>query len=110
MGELPRKYVREYLSVAVRVRREPGEWRHAVFVEDAQGAEIRVAWVVVGGEGEGVVGVEPAVIGVAARAGGVEGDFGVREEGGGGFAGGHGFVVVVGLGCSGCFCVMRMSC
>lgn len=42
--------------------------RDAVFVEDAQGAEGLEGWVVVLGEGEGVVGVEPAVIGVAAVA------------------------------------------
>lgn len=47
----------------------------AVFVDHAQGAEGFVAWVVIAGEGEGVEGVEPAVVGVAAGVPGAFGDF-----------------------------------
>lgn len=57
MRQLAREDVGEDLGVAVRVRGEAGLGRHAVFVEDAEGAEGGEGWVVVGGEGEGVVGV-----------------------------------------------------
>ena len=51
---------------------------------------VLVAGVVVGAEGEGVEGVEPAVVSVAAGGGRVADDFCVGEEGGGGLAGGGG--------------------
>lgn len=47
----------------------------AVFVDDAQGAKGLEGGVEVGGEGEGVEGVEPAVVCEAALGGGAEGYF-----------------------------------
>jgi len=47
-----------------------------VVVDDAQGAEAHPGGVVVVGEAEGEVGVEPAVVGVAAFFGGTESDHG----------------------------------
>lgn len=66
MRELAGEDVGEDFEVAVRVRGEAGGGRDAVFVQDAQGAEVLVGGVVVLGEGEGVVAVEPAVVGVYA--------------------------------------------
>lgn len=68
MRQLPAEDVGEDFGVAVRVRGEAGLGRDAVFVQHAQGAEGLEGWVVVLGEGEGVVGVEPAAVGVAAVA------------------------------------------
>jgi ribosomal protein S5 len=48
------------------VRREALAAVHRVVVQHAQGPEAHVPPVVVVGEREGVVGVEPAVVGVAA--------------------------------------------
>ena len=50
----------------VRVRAKARAAFYAVFVDHAEGTERFVGRVVVGGEGEGVEGVEPAVVGVAA--------------------------------------------
>lgn len=69
MGQLAAEDVAEDLGVVVRVGGEVGVRRDAVFVEDAQAAEAGVVGGVVGAEGEGVVGVEPAVVGVAAGVG-----------------------------------------
>lgn len=91
MREFPAQDVGEDLGVAVGVGGEAGGRGDAVFVQDAQGAEGGVKGVVVGGEGEGVVGVEPAVGGVAAGGGGARGYF----HGGGGVGGSR---VRVGLG------------
>lgn len=52
-----------------------------VFVDDAEGAEAHVVGVPVLAEGEGVVGVEPAVVEVAAIGGSSDGDHG-RAPGG----------------------------
>ena len=93
MGELAAEEVGEYFGVAVRVGGEAVERGDPVFVEDAEGAEGFEARVVVGGEGEGVVGVEPAVVSVAARGGPARGYF---EGGHGGFCGCGG-----GSGCCG---------
>lgn len=79
MRQLAAEDVAEDLGVAVRVGREAGVGGDAVFVEDAQGAEVSVGGVVIVGEGEGVVGVEPAVVGVAAVAGAAQSDACVRE-------------------------------
>ncbi len=68
MRQFAREYVGEDFGIAVRVRGKSGLGRDAVFVQDAQGAEGLEGWVVVLGEGEGVVGVEPAVASVAAVA------------------------------------------
>lgn len=57
MRQLAAEDVAEDLGVAVRVRGEAGVGRDAVFVQDAQAAEVGVGRVVVVGEGEGVVGV-----------------------------------------------------
>lgn len=59
----------------MRVRGEAGTRRHAVFVEDAQGAELLELWGVVLREGEGVVAVEPAVVGVTPGGGAAGGYF-----------------------------------
>ena len=59
---------------AVRAEALPG--RDAVVVDDAQGAEAHVRGVVVVGERERVVRVEPAVVGVAALGGGAKGHHG----------------------------------
>lgn len=75
--ELAAEDVAEDLGVAVGVRGEAGLGGHAVFVEDAEGAEGHGCGVVEIGEGEGVVGVEPAMIGVPTRGGAARGDFGV---------------------------------
>jgi hypothetical protein len=47
------------------VRPEAPAWRHAVVVDDPQAAEAHEPRVHVVGEGERVVTVEPAVVGVA---------------------------------------------
>lgn len=49
----------------VRVGAKAGALFYAVFVDHAEGAEGLVAGVVVGGEGEGVEGVQPAMVSVA---------------------------------------------
>lgn len=66
-------------ELGVRVGTEAGAGGDAVFVDDAQGAEGFVLRMVVGGEGESVECVEPAVVGVAAGGPGAGGYF----EGGG---------------------------
>src|SRR5258708_17599374 len=50
------------LHVAMSVSAEAAARLHAVFVDDPQRAEAYEAIVVVVGEGEGVAGVEPAVV------------------------------------------------
>ena len=65
----------------MRVRGEAVGGRHAVFVEDAQGAELLEGWVVVLGEGEGVVAVQPAVVGMPAVRGPTGNNLGVGEFG-----------------------------
>src|SRR5205085_9449506 len=52
--------------VAVAVRAEAAARLHPVLVDHPQRPEAHVGRVVVVGEGEGVVGVQPAVVGVAA--------------------------------------------
>ena len=59
------EHVGDDLHVAVRVGAEALAGRDAVVVDHAQRAEAHVLGVVVVGEREGVVGVEPAVVGVA---------------------------------------------
>lgn len=54
----------------MRVCPETGACGDAVLVDDAQGADGVVFGGVVGGEGEGVEGVEPAVVCEASGAGG----------------------------------------
>lgn len=79
MFELAGDDVRPDEELGVGVGAEARAALDAVFVDDAQGAEGCEARVVVGGEGEGVEGVEPVVVGVAA---GVPRAFGYFEGGG----------------------------
>lgn len=88
MRELAGEDVGEDFGVAVRVRREAGAGRHAVFVEHAQGAELLELRGVVLREGEGVVAVEPAVVGVP-PGGGAAGGYFHGWVGGGGDGLGH---------------------
>lgn len=66
--------VGEDFHVAVRVSGEAAAGSDAVFVDDAQAAEAHVGGVVVIGEGEGVMGFEPAMVGVAAFGGAADGE------------------------------------
>ena len=65
MGQAALEHVGEDLHVAVPVGPEALGRLHAVLVDDPEGPEAHVLGVVVVGEGEGVVAVEPAVVGVA---------------------------------------------
>lgn len=98
MRQLATQQVAEDLGVAMRVRGEAGAARDAVLVEHAQRAEGHVALVIVVGKAEGVIGVQPAVVGVAARAAAAGHDLGVGERLGhcrcGGF-GAHGRLAVL---------------
>src|SRR5690606_12347102 len=60
------EHVGDVLHVLVAVRAEAAARLHAVLVDHAQDAEAHRVRVVPVGEGEGVPGVEPAVVGVAA--------------------------------------------
>src|SRR5689334_10490202 len=51
--------------VRVRMGRESGLRRYRVVVPDAQRAPVRTARIVIGGEREMMLGVEPAVVGAA---------------------------------------------
>ncbi len=75
MGQFPAEDVGEDFSIAVRMGGETGLGRNAVFVQHAEGAEGLEGWVGELGEGEGVVGVEPAVTGKAAVAAAARDDF-----------------------------------
>src|SRR5688572_21226978 len=66
VAERALEHVAEDLHVAVAVRAEARARPHAVFVDHAQRAVADVARIVVVGEREAVVGLEPAVPGVAA--------------------------------------------
>ena len=68
MRQLAAEDVAEDLGIAVRVRGEALSFCDAVLVEHAQAAEPLKLRSVVVGEAEGVVRVEPAVVGVAAFA------------------------------------------
>jgi hypothetical protein len=70
------EHVRDDLHVAMRVPAEALAGSDAIFIDDPQRAEAHVGGVVVVGEREGVVAVEPAVVGVAALAGSANGDHG----------------------------------
>lgn len=88
----------EKLSVGMRAEARGG--LDAVFVDDAEGAEGGVQRVrrVVRGEVEGVVGVEPIVVGVAAGGPGAGGD--LHGGGGEGGKGAGGFGEEGGEGCA----------
>ena len=66
--------VGEDFHVAVRVSGEAAAGSDVVFVDDAQATEAHVGGVVVIGEGEGVMGFEPAMVGVAAFGGAADGE------------------------------------
>lgn len=66
--------VGEDFHVAVRVGGEAAAGGDVVFVDDAQAAEAHVGGVVVIGEGEGMMGLEPAMVGVAAFGGAADGE------------------------------------
>jgi len=59
------QHVGDDLHVAVAVGAETLAADHLVFVDHPQRAEAGVALVVVAGEGEGVLGVQPAMVGLA---------------------------------------------
>src|SRR5262249_12420707 len=61
--------VAQDLHIAVAMGAEARAGLYAVLVDDAQGAVAHVTRVVVVGEGKAVVGIEPAVIGVATLGG-----------------------------------------
>ena len=81
MFELAADYVAPDEEFGVRVCAEACAFFYAIFVYYAERAERFVAGVVVGGEGEGVEGVEPAVVGVAAGIPGSLDDFEGRGGG-----------------------------
>lgn len=81
MFEFAADYVAPDEEFGVRVRAEACAFFYAVFVYYAKRTERLVGGVVVGGEGEGVEGVKPAVISMTA---GVPGTFDDFEGRGGG--------------------------
>ena len=80
MGKFSTQDVGEYFGVAVRVGWEAGFRRDPVFVQDAQIAEGLVTWVEVGRKGEGVIRIQPAMIGMAAGRGGAKRDVCVGQR------------------------------
>ena len=66
MPQLAREHPGHDLHVVVRVRPEAPTRRDDVLVEDAQRSEVHPGRVEVAGEGEGVRGLQPAVVRVAA--------------------------------------------
>src|SRR6185503_19003261 len=68
VAERALEHVADDLHVTVAVRAEARARLHAILVDDAQRTEPHVLRVVVIREGEAVVRVEPAVVGVAALA------------------------------------------
>ncbi len=63
--QLAREHVGDDLHVAVAVRAEAGAGLHPILVDHPQRPELDVFGIEVVGERKGVVGLEPAVIGVA---------------------------------------------
>ena len=79
MRELSAEDVAEDLGVTVGVRREAGLGGDTVFVQDAEGAERHGCGIVVVCEGEGVVGIEPAMVGMTTGGGAAGGDLRVGK-------------------------------
>lgn len=79
MGELAGEDVGEDFGVSMRMSRESGLGSHAVFVEDAKSSKVLESWIIITCEGEGVVRVEPSVVGVPTLSRRTFDDFGVRE-------------------------------
>jgi hypothetical protein len=65
MRELARQHVADDLHVAVAVRAEALAGRDAILVDDAQRSELDVLRIEVVRERERVIGLEPAVVGIA---------------------------------------------
>ena len=65
--QLSLHHITEDLHVAVRMGGETSACRDPILIDDPQRAKAHVLRVVVIGETEGMVGVEPAVVGMAAR-------------------------------------------
>jgi hypothetical protein len=74
--EVALQHVADDFHVAVAVRAEAGAGRDAVLVDDAQVAPTHVLGVVVVGEREAVVRVQPAVVGMASFLGAADGQHG----------------------------------
>src|SRR2546422_6674424 len=70
VGKRALEHVADDLHVAVPVGAEARARGDAILVDDAQRPEPHVPRVLVAGEGEAVVRVEPAVVGMAALGGG----------------------------------------
>src|ERR1700740_742862 len=66
MGELALEHVCDDLHVAVAVRAESASGLHAILVDHPQRAKSQKVGIVVIGEREGVIRVQPAVIEMAA--------------------------------------------
>lgn len=79
MCQLAIKDVAEDLGITVRMCRESGAACDSVLIEDPQRAKILKFGIVIACERECVVGVEPAVIRVAALCGASRDDLCVRE-------------------------------
>src|SRR5229473_766466 len=58
--------IRDNFHIAVTVHAEALAWLHAVFIHDPERAKAHLPGVIIIGEGKGVVGVKPAVVGMAA--------------------------------------------
>ena len=65
VGEVALQHIADDFHVAVPVGAEAGTRRDAVLVDDAQVAPAHVGGIVVTGERKAVVGLQPAVIGIA---------------------------------------------
>src|SRR5690348_2497561 len=76
MADSSVQYIGDDLHVPVRVRAEAAALGDAIVVDDPQHRVAHVGRVVVVGEGEAVPAVEPAMVGVAAFAGGADGKHG----------------------------------
>lgn len=67
--------VAEDFHVAVRMGGEAGTWGDDILIDNAEAAEAHVGGIIIICEGEGVVAVEPAVLGMAAFGGFAKGEF-----------------------------------
>lgn len=86
--QLAAQDIAEDFRIAVGMCREAGARRDAVLVEHAQAPEVLEARIVVVGEAEGMVGVQPAMVGMTALAGAAGYDLGVTESFGHGVSNG----------------------
>lgn len=79
MCKFAREDVTEDFCIAVRMGGETGSGGYSIFIQNAKSAERFKLWVVVAGEGEGVLCVEPSMIGFPSSVGTTRDDFCVRE-------------------------------